>query len=157
MLCLYIYSCQLGYLSLVSCDSTFNWWYFWAVSDGVHKWKRLHCVCTTSITIFPFRLRGSASLVELHTHYEAPKRGAFTTGKKSRDKYLVLIATVLSLPPPHAHVVSVTFSLEKEPWRQSDPKHTKMSTVKAAQALFYQLQMRRYICNDWSPQVKRFD
>lgn len=66
----------------------------------------------------PFRLGGPVLLVELHTythtytHCEAPKRGAFTTGKKSRDKYLVLIATVLSLLPPLAFS-SVTFSLAR--------------------------------------------
>lgn len=65
---------------------------------------------------------GLSLLVELHTHCEAPKRGAFTTGKKSRDKYLVLIATVLSLLP-HWHFQHhfLIGSEEKEPWRRSDP------------------------------------
>ncbi|KAJ4939942.1 hypothetical protein JOQ06_029377 [Pogonophryne albipinna] len=46
-----------------------------------------------SVTPEPSGLGGSVLLVELHSHCEAPKRGAFTTGKRSRDKYLVLIAT----------------------------------------------------------------
>lgn len=90
--------CHFWYLSSARRDSGYKWWYFRAVSD------RQACVndkdrILSLLPPFLFRLGGSVLLVELHSHCEAPKRGAFTTGKRSRDKYLVLIATVLSLLP----------------------------------------------------------
>lgn len=103
--------------------------------------KTALCLLYLLFSIFPFRLRGPVLLVELHTHCEAPKRGAFTTGKKSRDKYLVLIATVLSLLPPLAFSVSLSHWLwgKRNPGGQSDPKHSRMSTVTVPQLLYCHL------------------
>lgn len=84
-------------------------------------------------------------LVELHTcththtHSEAPKRGkkggegAFTTGKTSKDKYLVPYSHCTFLSSPTG-VFSVAFLIgyehaEKKPRRQSDPKQAERNTL----------------------------
>lgn len=62
--------------------------------------------CLRFLSAFPFRLGGSA-FTAAHTVRPPEGRwggvavavGAFTTGKKSRDKYLVRIAAALSLLP----------------------------------------------------------
>lgn len=107
--------CLLSFVVFVSAHrgSRQKRWYFRAVSEGSACVNNKDCiVAATSFPFFPFTLGSPVLLVELHTHWEAPERGSFTTGKRSKDKYLVLIANcTFAPPPPSTGISSVTLWL----------------------------------------------
>lgn len=105
--------------------------------------KTTLCLCYLPLfffffSLFPFRLGGPVSLVELHTHCEAPKRGGHLKLGRSPETNIWFLQPLYFLSSPHWHFQrhSLIGSVEEERWRQSDPKHTRMSPITVAQLLY---------------------